>query len=133
MNAAARQFVIVGALLLAVATGLGAWAAHGLERFLDAAAVGTFRTGVEYHFYHGLGILLIAALIQLMPGNRLLQISAWLLTAGIFAFSGSLYLLAFGTARFLGPVTPLGGLCFIAGWLCLVAAMLGKTGKGLKP
>ena len=127
MNAAARPYLALGALLLSAATVLGAWAAHGLERFLDTDAIATFSTGVEYHFYHALGIVLIAALIDRAPQVALLRYSAWLLMAGIVMFSGSLYVLAFGTARFLGPVTPLGGVCFIAGWLCLAAAAFRRT------
>ena len=123
MHAAARRFLISGALLLAVATGLGAWAAHGLERLIEPAAVATFRTGVEYHFYHALGLLGIGALIDRSGANRSLLISGWLLVAGIALFSGSLYVLAFGIGRFLGPVTPLGGLCFIAGWLFLACGL----------
>lgn len=123
MPAAARRFLISGALLLALATGLGAWAAHGLESLIEPAAVATFRTGVEYHFYHALGLLGIGLLIESRSADRLLRISGWLLIAGILTFSGSLYLLAFGVARFLGPVTPLGGLCFILGWLLLACAL----------
>jgi uncharacterized membrane protein YgdD (TMEM256/DUF423 family) len=68
-------------------------------------------------------------MLERSPGNVLLRYSAWLLAAGIVLFSGSLYILAFGAARFLGPVTPLGGLCFIAGWVCLAAAAFRAQGN----
>ncbi|HMB73977.1 MAG TPA: DUF423 domain-containing protein [Gammaproteobacteria bacterium] len=123
MHTAARRFIVLGALLLACATGLGAWAAHGLENLIDSDSVATFRIGVEYHFFHALGILVTAMLLDRLPNSRLLLLCGVLLTAGIVLFSGSLYLLAFDTARFLGPVTPLGGVSFIAGWLCLAAAL----------
>jgi uncharacterized membrane protein YgdD (TMEM256/DUF423 family) len=123
MYAAARLFLFIGALLLAFATGLGAWAAHGLDQLIDPAAVATFRTGVEYHFYHALGLLGVGLLIERLGTSLHLLISGWLLVAGIVMFSGSLYVLAFGVARFLGPVTPLGGLCFIAAWMCLALAL----------
>lgn len=123
MHAAARRFAVAGALLLAAATILGAWAAHGLERLIDADGVATFRTGVDYHFYHSLGLLCIAALLERIAHTRVAIVSAWLLVAGIVLFSGSLYLLAFDAAAFLGPVTPIGGLCFIAGWIGLAAAL----------
>ena len=123
MNAAARRFLIFGALLLAAATILGAWAAHGLESLIDAGSLAIFRTGVEYHFYHALGLLGIGLLIDRCGAGSGLVISGWLLIAGIVLFSGSLYVLAFGVARFLGPVTPLGGVCFIIGWLVLAAAI----------
>ena len=123
MNAAARRFLIIGALLLAAATILGAWAAHGLESLIDAGSLAIFRTGVEYHFYHALGLLGIGLLIDRCGAGSGLVIAGWLLIAGIVLFSGSLYVLAFGVARFLGPVTPLGGVCFIIGWLVLAAAI----------
>ena len=123
MHAVARRFLVTGALLLAAATMLGAWAAHGLEALIDAESVATFRTGVEYHFYHALGLLAVGILIdRLGPGGLLLS-AGWLLLAGILLFSGSLYVLAFGIARFLGPITPLGGLCFIVAWCCLAVAL----------
>ncbi len=102
---------------------LGAWAAHGLEALLEPSSVATFRTGVEYHFYHSLGLLGIGLLIDRCGPRSDLVLAGWLLIAGIVMFSGSLYVLAFGVARFLGPVTPLGGLCFILGWLVLAAAL----------
>jgi uncharacterized membrane protein YgdD (TMEM256/DUF423 family) len=123
MHAAARRFVTIGALLLALATGLGAWAAHGLEALIGAAALATFRTGVEYHFYHSLGLLGVGLLIDRLGTRAPLLVSGWLLVAGIVMFSGSLYALAFSSARFLGPVTPLGGLCFIGAWACLALAL----------
>lgn len=123
MHAAARRFVIIGALLLAAATGLGAWAAHGLETLIGPAAVATFRTGVEYHFYHALGLLGVGLLIDRTGLRGILVASGWLMVAGIGMFSGSLYVLAFGAAPFLGPVTPLGGLCFISAWLLLALAL----------
>ncbi len=124
MNAHARFFVLISALLLSLATALGAYAAHGLERWLAPDAVATFRTGVEYHFYHGLGLLAVALLIDRFETRRLLIIAAWLMVTGTVLFSGSLYLLAFVRASFLGPITPLGGVCFIAAWLCLAYAAL---------
>ncbi len=124
---AARRLLIVGALLLAAATALGAWAAHGLESLLDAGSVATFRTGVEYHFYHALGLLGIGLLVERIGPQRLLVASGWLLIAGILMFSGSLYVLAFGVGRFLGPVTPLGGLAFIAAWCCLAVSLWRST------
>lgn len=122
MHAAARWFLVVSALLLAVATGLGAWAAHGLEQVIEPAAVATFRTGVEYHFYHALGLLGIGVLVDRYDSNVYLLASGWLLLAGIVLFSGSLYALAFTQAAVLGPVTPLGGLCFILAWLSAARA-----------
>lgn len=126
MQAAARRFVIVSALLLGIATALGAWAAHGLERIIDPAAVDIFDTGVRYHFYHALGLLGVGLLIDRAGSSGLLVASAWLLIAGIAMFSGSLYVLAFGGFGWLGPVTPLGGICFILAWLTLALSLWRK-------
>jgi uncharacterized membrane protein YgdD (TMEM256/DUF423 family) len=123
MEPAARRLLIIGALLLACATALGAWAAHGLDSLLDADSVATFRTGVEYHFYNALGLLGIGLLVERNGAQRLLVASGWLLIAGILMFSGSLYVLAFGMGRFLGPVTPIGGLSFIAAWCSLAISL----------
>ena len=123
MEPAARRLLIIGALLLAAATALGAWAAHGLESLLDAESVATFRTGVEYHFYNALGLLGIGLLVERVGPQGSLVACGWLLITGIVMFSGSLYVLAFGVGRFLGPVTPLGGLALIAAWCCLAASL----------
>jgi uncharacterized membrane protein YgdD (TMEM256/DUF423 family) len=84
-----------------------------------------FKTGVEYHFYHALGLLLIGVLSISIPSG-MLNWSAIFLTAGIILFSGSLYVLAVTGIKWLGAITPLGGLSFIAGWLLLFAAVWKK-------
>lgn len=127
-----HRLVTAGASVLAIAVALGAFGAHGLKSVLSPDALAQWRTGVEYQFYHGLGLLLLAALHGRIP-ERPLRLAGGLLLAGVVAFSGSLYLLAtrdlLGTQALtpvLGPVTPLGGLCFIAGWgLLLVGARRG--------
>ncbi|MBK6627998.1 MAG: DUF423 domain-containing protein [Flavobacteriales bacterium] len=121
-----RRNITAGAAVLAIAVALGAFGAHGLRAVLSPEALAQWRTGVEYQFYHGLGLLLLAALHDRIP-ERSLRLTGGLLLAGVVAFSGSLYLLATrdllgtqGLTPFIGPVTPLGGLCFIAGWLLLL-------------
>jgi uncharacterized membrane protein YgdD (TMEM256/DUF423 family) len=114
-------------LLLAAFSGMlsvaiGAFGAHALRARLDDYALRVFETGVQYQFYHALGLFGVALLLLRFPGNTLLQSSAWLFVLGSVLFSGSLYLLAISGVRWLGAVTPLGGLAFIAGWVCLGAA-----------
>ncbi len=124
-----RRSLTLGAAVLATAVALGAFGAHALRGLLAPEALAQWRTGVEYQFYHGLGMLLLAALHGRLP-ERPLRLALALLLAGVLAFSGSLYLLATrvplgtqGLTPLLGPLTPLGGLCFIAGWgLVLLAA-----------
>jgi uncharacterized membrane protein YgdD (TMEM256/DUF423 family) len=115
---------VTAAVLLALATALGAYAAHGLDRLLDAHALGNFRTGVEYHFYHALGLLGVALLRERHPQSAAFGLTAWLLLAGIVLFSGSLYVTAFGVLSFLTAAAPIGGLCFIAAWIALAVGAL---------
>ncbi|MDX1489574.1 MAG: DUF423 domain-containing protein [Acidiferrobacterales bacterium] len=116
---------------LALGVILGAFGAHALEDRLAAAQQDTWETAVRYHFYHGLGALLIALLAQHRT-SRLFVLAIRLHLAGILLFSGSLYLLATQSVlgadlSWLGPVTPLGGLAFVAGWI--VAGWGFKTGQ----
>ena len=119
----------IGAVLLALAVGLGAFGAHGLRDRLDAYSLGLWEKAVFYHFIHGIGLLVVA----LLPRTRTFAESAasnvcWLLFAGILIFSGSLYALALTGVRTLGAITPIGGLSFIAAWL-LLAWYLVKHGS----
>ncbi len=97
---------------------LGAFAAHGLKAHLSAEYLAVFQTGVHYQLTHSLALLAVALLLMRAPG-RLLRASGLLFVAGILLFSGSLYLLTLSGISKLGMITPLGGLCFLAGWLCL--------------
>ena len=111
-------------LLLAAGNGflvvaLGAFGAHGLSARLSAEMMATYQTAVQYHFYHSLALLGVALLCLQFPVATLPRASGYLFLAGIVLFSGSLYLLALTGVRWLGAVTPIGGLGFLAGWLCL--------------
>ena len=108
----------LGAILAGLAVGLGAFAAHGLKDVLEPSALQTFETGVRYQMYHALALLLCAALGE----RRRCGGAALCFLLGIVLFSGSLYWLATGGPRWLGPVTPLGGLAFLVGWLWLALA-----------
>ena len=118
----------VGAFVLALAVIVGAFGAHALEGRLDAYAKGIYQTGVSYHFYHALGMLIVSFLPRLgaLPASRAAWVCALLLT-GIVLFSGSLYALAITGVRLLGAVTPLGGLSFIAAWLLLAYWLTQQT------
>lgn len=120
-----KTILMTASILLALAVVIGAFGAHGLKAHLSEAMLQTWKTGVEYHFYHALGLLLIGVLSVSMPTN-LLNWSALFLFAGIFLFSGSLYVLVITGIKWLGAITPLGGLCFIAGWLLLFVAVFKK-------
>ena len=109
-----------GAILLALAVMIGAFGAHALQGRLGSDSKGIYETGVMYHFFHAIGLLVVSFLprIGALSASR----AAWvcgLLLAGMLLFSGSLYALAISGVRMWGAVTPFGGLCFIAAWLLL--------------
>jgi uncharacterized membrane protein YgdD (TMEM256/DUF423 family) len=110
-----------------LAVALGAFGAHALRDRLDAYSLGVFETAVQYQFYHSLALLGVGILLLNAPGATLLRASAVLFCVGILIFSGSLYVLSFSGLRWLGAVTPLGGLAFLAGWACLAAAAWSHT------
>lgn len=116
-----RIFFLIGSVSGFVAVGLGAFAAHGLKARLPADLLAIFETGVRYQMYHALALLAAAWAHSRWPGT-LASASGWLFVAGTLLFSGSLYVLALSGVRWLGAVTPFGGLAFLAGWLCLAAA-----------
>jgi len=120
-----RIIITVASVMLALAVAIGAFGAHGLKAHLTPEMLQTYKTGVEYHFYHALGLLLVGVLSVSMPSN-LLNWSTFLLALGIILFSGSLYVLAISGIKWLGAITPLGGLSFIAGWIFLFLAVWKK-------
>jgi uncharacterized membrane protein YgdD (TMEM256/DUF423 family) len=118
----ARSLLLVAALLGAAGVALGAFGAHGLRARLDARALEVWETAVRYHLVHAVALLALA----LSPYVAQLRTAGWLFAAGIALFSGSLYALALGAPRLLGPVTPFGGLALIAGWLWIARAALSR-------
>lgn len=124
MNRQARVFLAAGAIAALLAVLLGAFGAHALKERIAADLLPVWRTGVEYHFYHALGLLAVGTLMLHLPRAALLRWAGWAMLAGIVLFSGSLYLLALSGVRWLGAITPLGGTAFIAGWLLLAGAVL---------
>lgn len=105
-----------------LSVALGAFGAHALEDELSSDMMDVYQTGVQYHMFHAIGILLVALLIDRLPRPKLALWSARLLLAGVVLFSGSLYALALSGVEALGAITPLGGVAFIAGWICLALA-----------
>jgi uncharacterized membrane protein YgdD (TMEM256/DUF423 family) len=116
-----RTFLLIGALAGFLAVTFGAFGAHALRERLSPEMLAVFETGVRYHMYHALALLLVSAMMPRM-GGWLVVASGWLFTAGIVLFSGSLYLLALTGVTMLGAITPIGGLAFLAGWACLAIA-----------
>jgi uncharacterized membrane protein YgdD (TMEM256/DUF423 family) len=115
----AKLFITLASLSGMLAVIVGAFGAHALKGKLDEYALGVFETAVQYHFYHSLALLAVGVIALSQPQTTLLKSSGWLFAIGIIVFSGSLYLLSMTGMRWLGAVTPLGGLAFIGGWACL--------------
>ncbi len=116
-----------GAAALGLAVVMGAFGAHGLRGRLDAYLMSAYEKAAFYQFIHSLGILIVSTLQK--TGALGKSPAAWvcgLLLAGIVIFSGSLYALAITGYRILGAITPIGGLCFIAGWMLLAWALVRK-------
>ena len=124
MPAAAKTFLVLGALCAMLAVMLGAFGAHALRSRLPPELLAVFHTGVQYHFWHALGLLAIGLVLLHAPGSALVRWAGWLMLAGIVVFSGSLYALSISGARWLGAITPLGGLSFIAAWALLAWGVL---------
>ena len=110
--AAASGFIVVG---------LGAFGAHGLRSLLGAERLGTWETAVHYQMFHVVGLLVVGLLAE-RGDTALLRWSGWSFVLGTLLFSGSLYVLALTGVRWLGMITPLGGLCFLLGWALLFKA-----------
>ena len=117
-----RLFFRLGALSAVLGVGAGAFGAHALRARLTAEHLAVFETAARYQMYHALGLLAVAWAVTRWPG-ALAVWAGWLFAAGTVLFSGSLYVLALTGIRWWGAVTPLGGVAFLAGWLCLVLAM----------
>jgi uncharacterized membrane protein YgdD (TMEM256/DUF423 family) len=111
-----RTFAAAGALSGFVAVAAGAFGAHGLRGRLTDDLLAIFETAVRYQMYHALALLVVAAAAA-RGGGSALALSGWMFIVGTLLFSGSLYLLALTGARWLGAVTPLGGLALLVGWL----------------
>ncbi len=116
-----QLFLIVAAASGFIAVALGAFAAHGLKGKLTPSLLSAFETATQYQMYHALALLAVALLLKFQP-SAWLNASGWLFIAGSVLFSGSLYALALTGIRLFGPITPIGGVCFLLGWLCLLIA-----------
>lgn len=125
-----KHVLIIGAIILATAIILGAFGAHALRDRLSEASLEVFKTGVLYQFMHGFAILIMAVLSMHLPESKL-RSPVMFFVLGILCFSGSLYFLSTQALtglplKFLGPITPLGGLLFILGWLVFIVQIVKK-------
>ncbi len=127
-----KFFVVLGSLNAAIVVVLGAFGAHVLEIRLSAEMIDIYRTAVQYHMYHALGLFAVSMVASLNPGSVLFKFAGWAMLGGIFLFSGSLYALSFSGIRWLGAITPVGGSLFLVSWLILALGALKNKKKGAK-
>jgi len=124
MTPLARRCVFWGALFGLSGVMIGAFGAHGLKALLTADQLAIYHTGVDYQFVHALALLLLGTLAH-HQSPKAWQVAAILFIAGVFIFSGSLYLLVLTDIAWLGAITPIGGVSFIAGWAALLWGLRG--------
>ena len=116
-----RIFFTIGSILAFLGVAAGAFGAHGLRGRVSPELIDVFETAARYHIYHALGLLAVAWAVSRWPGTATTA-AGWLFLAGVVLFSGSLYLMTFTGMRWLGAITPLGGVAFLAGWAALAWA-----------
>ena len=119
----ARLALVAASLLMALAVALGAFGAHALKARLAPDMLAIWQTGVTYHAWHALALLALGLLMLHVPRSGALKAAAWLFVVGVVVFAGSLYALALGAPRWIGAITPFGGVAFIAGWITLAAGV----------
>jgi len=124
MTTGARLFLAAGGIAALLAVALGAFGAHALKTRVPPEMLAVWHTGVEYHLFHALGVLAVGIVAMQLPESPLLKYSGWLMLAGIVLFCGSLYALALSGERWLGAVTPVGGIAFLAAWALFIAAVV---------
>jgi uncharacterized membrane protein YgdD (TMEM256/DUF423 family) len=122
-NASSKWLLILGSINMFLAVALGAFGAHALKASLPPDLMAVYHTGNQYHFYHALGLFAVAVAAALFRPSRLFGLSGAFMLAGLILFSGSLYVLSLTGQRWIGMVTPFGGLAFMIGWLLLAAGV----------
>jgi uncharacterized membrane protein YgdD (TMEM256/DUF423 family) len=125
-----KIFLVLGSIFGAFSVAFGAFASHGLQNKLTPKALAIWETGTKYQMYHALALILVALLLQSLDTDTpsiTLNVAGFAFITGIALFSGSLYILSLSSIKWLGAITPLGGVAFLIGWSCLVVAAWGIT------
>ncbi|CAM3371575.1 MULTISPECIES: DUF423 domain-containing protein [Paenibacillus] len=122
-----RTFIAWGSVLMALSVAIGAFGAHMLEGKISADELAVYETGVHYHMIHGIAVLIAGILAGALGESRKLYWAGTLFIAGVIIFSGSLYVLSISGAKWLGAITPIGGVSFIVGWIMLLSAALPRS------
>lgn len=124
MPISAKTFLTLGSMGMLLAVALGAFGAHVLKNTLNPEFTAVYQTAVNYHFIHALGLLAVGLLALHLPGSGALRWAGVLMATGLLLFSGSLYALSLSGLRWLGAITPVGGVAFLAAWLLLAVAVI---------
>ena len=124
MPQTAKLFLILGSFNAALVVLLGAFGAHALKARLSTEMLAVYQTGVHYHLFHALGLLAVGLVATQITDSSYLRWSGWLMLVGIILFSGSLYLLSVSGLRWLGMITPVGGISFIIAWILFVVSIV---------
>jgi uncharacterized membrane protein YgdD (TMEM256/DUF423 family) len=118
-----KVFFIIGSILGGIGVAMGAFGAHGLKNFVSSDLLETWDKAVRYQIYHALALFAVSwAITHWSSQAKLLGLGGWLFLGGILIFSGSLYILVLSNTKWLGAITPVGGVAFVAGWFCLFLA-----------
>lgn len=126
-----KNILLAGIVMAGLAVILGAFGAHGLKKIVTPEQLDVFKTGVQYQFYHAIGMIIVGLIAQHLE-HILIKRAAWMFFAGIIVFSGSLYIMTLFYAlntegvRWIGAITPVGGVLFITGWVMLGVGLLKK-------
>ena len=118
-----KLFLTLGSISAAAAVTMGAFGAHFLKTKISEDMLSVFQTAVQYHFYHSLGLLIVGLLTIYLKSDKYLEIAGWMMFIGIMLFSGSLYILSITGTRWIGIITPFGGIAFIISWVFVAVAV----------
>ena len=123
MKTTTKYFAIIGAFMMMLAVVFGAFGAHALKDILNEHMMDVYKTGVEYHFYHALGLFCVSFVSTFSKKTKLIKFAGYFMFVGIVLFSGSLYILSYTGISWIGIITPIGGLSFIVAWILLILSI----------
>ncbi len=118
-----KTFLLLGSINAFLAVALGAFGAHGLRSKLSAEMLAIYQTGIQYHMFHAVGLMIVGLVFQWISNSSVMIWAGWSMIFGILIFCGSLYILSISGVRWFGAITPIGGLGFLAGWLLFAYAI----------
>jgi uncharacterized membrane protein YgdD (TMEM256/DUF423 family) len=123
MTKTERQFIVIGCILGGLSVALGAFGAHGLRDIVAPNLLDNYETGVRYQFFHAFALIAAGLVYPKLSQSKFAKYAGWLFLIGTIIFSGSLYGIALTGMRWLGAITPIGGVAYVVGWACLAYAV----------